>query len=62
MGVQELRHEIDGVLQTFDRKELEVILSLLKQMKDNPKKTITLIGNLQKIILEDASLLKRLAK
>ena len=62
MGVQELRHEIDGVLQTFDRKELEVILSLLKQMKDNTKKTITLIGNLQKIILEDASLLKRLAK
>lgn len=62
MGVQELRHEINGVLQSFDKKELEIILKLLLQMKDNPAKTITLIGNLQKIILEDANLLKRLAQ
>ncbi len=62
MGVQELRHEINGVLQSFDKKELEIILKLLLQMKDNPAKTIALIGNLQKIILEDANLLKRLAQ
>ena len=62
MGVQELRHEIDSVLQSFDKKELEIILKLLLQMKDNPAKTVALIGNLHKIILEDANLLKRLAQ
>ena len=62
MGVQELRVEINSVLQSFEKKELEIVLNLLKQMKENPAKTMVLIGNLQKIILEDSNLLKRLAQ
>ncbi|MBK7871822.1 MAG: hypothetical protein IPJ74_14650 [Saprospiraceae bacterium] len=62
MGVQELKLEINNILQQFDKKELEIILNLLKQMKSKPQQAIELIGNLQKIIAEDSNLLKRLAE
>lgn len=62
MTTQELRVEINTVLQSLEKKELAIVLNMIKQIQEKSVETTQLLENLQKIIQEDGELLKRLAE
>jgi hypothetical protein len=62
MSTQELMSKINSELQELDKKELEVVLSLLRQLKEGSGKPFALFAHLQRILKEDHNLLNRLAQ
>ena len=62
MTTNQIKTEIQKVLDTVPETVLEDILKYLKNLADKPGDTITLSQNLRKILSEDKELLDRLAK
>ena len=62
MTTNQIKTEIQKVLDTVPETVLEDILKYLKNLADKPRDTITLSQNLRKILSEDKELLDRLAK
>lgn len=62
MGIQDLRLEIDTILNSLGEEELQSVLDYLNQVKELNIKELNMSSNLSKIINEDSNLLKRLAQ
>ncbi len=61
MSKEEIKSEINKILDTLPDKALEDLLSLLKSISDSHSRTFDTIALLSKILEEDNNLLKRLA-
>lgn len=62
MSKDELKYEIDKILDHFSENALENLLSFLKQFKAKDNPTLFDTTHLSKIISEDKELLEKLAK
>ena len=62
MTAQELKIEIQHVLDEIPEERLEVVLMYLKDLKNFKESDIVLPYNLSKILREDKELLKKLAE
>jgi len=62
MSKEEIKHEINKVLDHLSDKTLQDILSILKNMEGNPTFTLADRATLDKILSEDKDLLEKLAK
>ena len=62
MTTQEIKKEINRVIQEVPENFLEDILSYLKQIKKRSKEDIETLTNLKRIFKEDQELLEKLAK
>ena len=62
MSRQELKEEINKVLNGASDDVLESVLDYLKGLLSNPKSNAILSNNLNRILHEDKELLERLAK
>ena len=62
MSKEQLKTEINQLLDSTDEQVLNEILSYLKSVKNKPSRTVQLSHNLRTILSEDAKLLERLAK
>ena len=60
MSKEQLKHEINKVLDQFSDSALEELLSFLKQLESN--KLISNSTELNKILSEDKQLLEKLAR
>ena len=61
MSKEEIKSEINKILDTLPDKALEDLLSLLRSISDSQSRTFDTIAILSKILEEDNNLLKRLA-
>lgn len=61
MSKEEIKSEINKILDTLPDTVLEDLLSLLSSISDSPSRTFDTIALLSKILEEDNNLLKRLA-
>ncbi|GAB2677465.1 hypothetical protein GCM10027036_34140 [Flavihumibacter cheonanensis] len=61
MSKEEIKSEINKILDTLPDTVLEDLLSLLSSISDSPSRTFDAIALLSKILEEDNNLLKRLA-
>jgi hypothetical protein len=62
MSKEEIKHEINRVLDHLSDKTLQDILSFLKNIKDKQSLSFTDRAVLDKILSEDKGLLEKLAK
>ena len=62
MSRDELKEELDKVLESVPAELLEDVLDYIKVLIANPSNNIQLTSNLRKIINEDKGLLQRLAQ
>jgi hypothetical protein len=62
MSKEEIKHEINKVLDHLSDKTLQDILSLLKGMEGNQTFSLASQAILDKILSEDKNLLEKLAK
>ncbi len=62
MSKDEIKSEINKVLDRFSDKTLADLLSFLKNIEDNQSFTLLDKSTLEKILTEDEDLLKKLAK
>lgn len=62
MSKDEIKSEINKVLDRFSDKTLADLLSLLKNIENNQSFTLLDKSTLEKILTEDEDLLKKLAK
>ena len=62
MTTQDLRKEINRVIQKVPDDFLNEILSYLKEFENKSKNDLTSINHLKRILKEDQELLERLAK
>ena len=62
MSKEELRSEINKVLNTFSDKALEELFSFLKKLQSSSPSSFSNSKDLQKILSEDKQLLEKLAK
>ncbi len=62
MGIQDIRIEIDKILNSLPEEELKSVLDYLKEVNKLTIKELSLTHNLGKILKEDTNLLKRLAE
>jgi len=62
MSKEELRSEINKVLNTFSDKALEELFSFLKKLQSSSPSAFSNSKDLQKILSEDKQLLEKLAK
>ena len=62
MSKDEIRSEINKVLDRFSDKTLSDLLSLLKNIENNQTFSLLDKSTLEKILTEDEDLLKKLAK
>ena len=61
MSRDELKEELDKVLESVPNELLEDVLDYIKVLIANPSNNIQLTSNLREIINEDKGLLQRLA-
>jgi hypothetical protein len=61
MSKEDIKSEINKILDTLPDTVLEDLLSLLRSISDSPSRTFDTIALLSKILEEDNNLLKRLA-
>jgi hypothetical protein len=62
MSRDELKEELDKVLESLPDELLEDVLDYIKVLIANPSNNIQLTSNLREIINEDKGLLQRLAQ
>ena len=62
MTTKELKSEIQKTLDNVPENILQDILVYLKEIERQPKKGIDMARNLRTILIEDKSLLERLAR
>jgi hypothetical protein len=62
MSKDEIKYEINKVLNQFSSEALQELLIFLKQVEQKQSPTILDSSHLQKILSEDNELLQRLAK
>lgn len=62
MSKDEIKHEINKVLDRFSDKSLTDLLAFLKDIDDKQKTTIFNSDTLQKMLSEDKDLLQKLAQ
>ncbi len=62
MSKDEIKSQINQVLENFSDKALEELLLFLKQLESVDKKFFSNDGDLKKILSEDKELLEKLAK
>ncbi|MCK5278866.1 MAG: hypothetical protein KAK04_10010 [Cyclobacteriaceae bacterium] len=62
MSRDELKEELDKVLESVPDELLEDVLDYIKVLITNPSNNIQLTSNLREIINEDKGLLQRLAQ
>ncbi len=62
MSRDELKEELDKVLESLPDELLEDLLDYIKVLIANPSNNIQLTSNLREIINEDKGLLQRLAQ
>ena len=62
MSKDEIKYEINKVLDRFSDKSLEELLAFLKGIDDKHRATIFNSDTLQKILSEDKDLLQKLAQ
>jgi len=62
MSKEEIKYEINKVLDQFSDQALEDLLSFLKELDAKSASESSFISPLKKILSEDAGLLSRLAK
>ncbi len=62
MSKDEIKYEINKVLDHFSDKALEDLLSLLKELDTNYNTEFSDSDTLSKILSEDSALLEKLAK
>ena len=62
MSKDEIKSEINKVLDRFSDKALSDLLSFLKNIENNQSISLLDISTLEKILTEDEDLLKKLAK
>ena len=62
MSKDEIKSEINKVLDRFSDKTLSDLLSLLKNIENNQSFSLLDKSTLEKILTEDEDLLKKLAK
>ena len=62
MSKEEIKHEINKVLDQFSDKALENLLTFLKQLESTNNAALQSSNDLQKILSEDHQLLEKLAK
>ncbi len=62
MSRDELKEELDKVLESIPDELLEDVLDYIKVLIANPSNNIQLTSNLREIINEDKGLLQRLAQ
>ena len=62
MSKDEIKSEINKVLDRFSDKTLSDLLSFLKNIENNQSFTLLDKSTLEKILTEDEDLLKKLAK
>jgi hypothetical protein len=62
MSKEEIKHEINKVLDQFSDQALEELLTFLKQLESTHSAALSSSNDLQKIISEDHQLLEKLAK
>ena len=62
MSKEEIKHEINKVLDLLSDKTLQEILSFLKTMREKPTFTLADRAIVDKILSEDKDLLEKLAK
>ena len=62
MSKDEIKYEINRVLDNFSDKALEELLTFLKQLESQNNNSFLSSSDLQKILSEDKQLLERLAQ
>ncbi|CAN5452982.1 hypothetical protein BH11BAC5_BH11BAC5_49060 [soil metagenome] len=62
MSKEEIKYEINKVLNNFSDKALEELLSFIKEIDSKRESTMPLTASLHKILAEDQELLTRLAQ
>jgi hypothetical protein len=62
MSKEEIKYEINKVLDQFSDKALEELLTFLKQLGSTDSAALQNSSDLQKILSEDHQLLEKLAK
>jgi hypothetical protein len=62
MSKEEIKYEINKVLNNFSDKALEELLSFIKEIDAKRASTMPLTASLHKILAEDQELLTRLAQ
>jgi hypothetical protein len=62
MSKDELKYEIDKILDHFSENALENLLAFLKQLKAKDNTTLFDATHLNKILAEDKELLEKLAQ
>ncbi|MEO6358535.1 MAG: hypothetical protein ABIU77_04955 [Ferruginibacter sp.] len=62
MSKEEIKYEINKVLNNFSDKALEELLSFIKEIDAKRESTTPLTASLHKILAEDKELLTRLAQ
>ena len=62
MSKEEIKYEINKVLDQFSDKALEELLTFLKQLGSTNSAALQNSNDLQKILTEDHQLLEKLAK
>lgn len=62
MSKEELKSEINKMLESIPEETLQEVFDYLKAVKDKSKDSISLSKNLRTILTEDKELLERLAK
>lgn len=62
MSKEEIKYEINKVLDQFSDKALEDLLSFLKELDEKSTSGSSFISPLRRILSEDSGLLSRLAK
>lgn len=62
MSKEEIKYEINKVLDQFSDKALEDLLSFLKELDEKSTSDSSFIYPLRRILSEDSGLLSRLAK
>jgi hypothetical protein len=62
MSREEVKSEINKMLESIPEEALEEVFDYLKSVKDKSKDSISLSKNLRTILTEDKELLERLAK
>jgi len=62
MSKEEIKYEINKVLDQFSDKALEDLLTFLKQLGSKDSDALQSSSDLQKILSEDHQLLEKLAK
>ena len=62
MSKDEIKYEINRVLDNFSDKALEELLTFLKQLESQNNNSFLSSSDLQKILSEDKQLLEKLAQ